>query len=94
MASNTSEDPEVVRVSPKGQATIPKRLREKFGIEAPGEVLVYEEDGRIVVEPAPSLTDLRGVHAGDEERGAVLERLREMRERDERREREADERLP
>lgn len=91
MASNTEEDAEVVRVSPKGQATIPKDLREKFGIETPGEVLIYEEGGRIVVEPAPSLTDLRGLHASDREPGAVVEQLREMREADV--EREADDRF-
>ena len=41
MASSTNE-PRVVRVSQKGQATIPKGLREKFGIETPGEVFVYQ----------------------------------------------------
>jgi len=35
----------------KGQATIPKELRERFGIETPGKVLVREEEGKIVVEP-------------------------------------------
>lgn len=94
MESNTREDAEVVRVSPKGQATIPKRLRDKFGIDTPGEVLVYEQEGKIVVEPAPSLTDLRGIHGGEHDPGEVVERLRELREADERREREADERLP
>lgn len=90
MASNTEGGAEVVRVSPKGQATIPKELREKFGIETPGEVLIYEDDGKIVVEPAPSLTDLRGLHASDREPGAVIEQVHEMREAD--LERESDDR--
>jgi looped-hinge helix DNA binding domain, AbrB family len=77
MASSTSE-PDVVRVSQKGQATIPKPLREKFGIETPGEVFVYEDNNRIVVEPVPSLEDLQGIHASDDrEPGAVTERVRE-----------------
>lgn len=87
--SSSTRDPEVVRVSQKGQATIPKSLREKFGIEAPGEVFIYEDEGRIVVEPIPSLDELGGIHAdGDRERGAVLDRTRELRA--EEREREAE----
>ena len=90
--SSTSE-PAVVRVSRKGQATIPKPLREKFGIETPGEVFVYEEDGRIVLEPVPSLDELHGIHAGDHEPGEVLAKVREAREEERRREAERAERL-
>ena len=75
MASSTS-DPKVVRVSQKGQTTIPKGLREKFGIETPGEVFVYEEQGRIIIEPVPSPDELHGIHAGEHEPGEVLERVR------------------
>jgi AbrB family looped-hinge helix DNA binding protein len=92
MASSTDE-PEVVRVSEKGQATIPKPLREKFGIETPGEVFVYEEDDRIVIEPVPSLDELHGIHAGDREPGEVTERVRELRAKDEQRERDQADRL-
>ncbi|OTF02624.1 AbrB/MazE/SpoVT family DNA-binding domain-containing protein [Halorubrum sp. SD612] len=92
MASSTSE-PTVVRVSRKGQATIPKGLREKFGIETPGEVFVYEDEGRIVVEPVPSPDELHGIHAEGHERGEATERLRELRDEEERREAERTERL-
>jgi antitoxin PrlF len=85
MASNTS-GPEVVRVSQKGQATIPQPLREKFGIETPGEVFIYEEGGRIVIEPVPTLEELHGIHAGDYEPGEVLAKAREMDEDEKRRE--------
>ncbi|GGI96192.1 hypothetical protein GCM10008995_02850 [Halobellus salinus] len=47
----------MIRVSRKGQATIPKDLRERFGIETPGKVLIREEGGKIVVEPLPSVED-------------------------------------
>ena len=80
--SSTTRDPSVVRVSGKGQATIPKELREKFGIEAPGEVFVYEADGRIVIEPVPSLEELHGIHAGERERGEILERVRTQKARE------------
>ena len=92
MASNT-DGPRVVRVSQKGQATIPKGLREKFGIETPGEVFVYEEQGRIIIEPVPSPDELHGIHAGEHERGDVLERVREMKEEEKRTEAERADRL-
>ena len=75
MASSTQE-PEVVRVSQKGQATIPKPLRDKFGIETPGEVFIYEEGERIVIEPVPELRQLHGIHADDAEPGEVLATVR------------------
>ena len=85
--SNTG-DPTVVHVSQKGQATIPKPLRKRFGIDTPGEVFVYEAAGRIVVEPVPSLDDLHGVHSGDRDQGDVLAAVRELRANE--RQREAD----
>lgn len=92
MASNT-RSPEIVRVSQKGQATIPKALREKFGIETPGEVFVYEEGERIIIEPIPSFDELHGIHAGDREPGEVLEKVRELKDEEQRREEEQAERL-
>lgn len=92
MSSNTS-DPEVVRISQKGQATIPKRLREKFGIEAPGEVFIYEEGDRIVIEPVPTLEELHGIHGGDAEPGEVLAEVEELREEEKEREEERADRL-
>lgn len=92
MASNTTE-PKVVRVSQKGQATIPKRLREKFGIETPGEVFVYEERERIIIEPVPSPDELHGIHAGEHEPGEVIERVRDMKEAEKRHEEQRVERL-
>jgi len=65
-------------VSQKGQTTIPKGLREKFGIETPGEVFVYEEQGRIIIEPVPSPDELHGIHAEGHERDEMLERVREV----------------
>lgn len=92
MVSNTAE-PEVVRVSQKGQATIPKPLREKFGIETPGEVFIYEEEDRIVIEPVPTLEELHGIHAGDHDRGEVLAQVRKQKEAEQRREDDRFERL-
>ncbi|MWV39098.1 AbrB/MazE/SpoVT family DNA-binding domain-containing protein [Natrialba sp. INN-245] len=85
--SGSTRDPEVVRVSQKGQTTIPKTLREKFGIDTPGEVFIYEDDDRIIVESIPSLEELGGIHADtDHKRGDVLDRVRELQHEERRRE--------
>ena len=80
-------------MSSKGQATIPKDLRERFGIEAPGKVLIHEQEGKIVVEPLPSVEEMQGIHAGRYEKGEVLRHLREMKDKDRQSERGGDERL-
>lgn len=67
-----TDEPAVVRVSQEDRATIPKRLREKFEMEAPGEVFVYEEGGRIIIDPVPSRDDLHGIHAGEHEHGELF----------------------
>jgi AbrB family looped-hinge helix DNA binding protein len=38
------------KVGERGQVTIPKDLRERFGITGGDEVVIHEEDGRIVIE--------------------------------------------
>ena len=83
-----TESEEVVSVSPRGQATIPKEFREELGIDAPGRVkFVHTRDGEIVVRPIRSVTDLRGILAGetDEEGRSATEILRDERSRDEER---------
>ena len=83
--SNTDADSDerIVTVTEKGQATIPKALREKHGISAPGRVKFVEtEAGEIVVRPVGSMREFRGLErSGGEERPAT-EILRESRERD------------
>lgn len=89
--SNNSEK-EVVAVTKHGQATIPKRFREKLGIEAPGKVLFREtEDGEVIVEHVRSPSEMRGFATRSEastDRPAT-EILTEKREQD-REERDAD----
>ena len=41
-----------MRVTSKGQVTIPQELRRKYGIDAHAEVDFVDEDGRIVVHVA------------------------------------------
>jgi antitoxin PrlF len=49
---------EVASVTKKGQATIPKRLREKYGIK--NKVIFEENECGIVLKPLPSPSDERG----------------------------------
>jgi AbrB family looped-hinge helix DNA binding protein len=53
-----------VKVSPKFQVVIPKRVREGMNLE-PGQVLeVFILDGSIRLQPPRSVRDLRGVAKG------------------------------
>jgi AbrB family looped-hinge helix DNA binding protein len=80
-----SSEKEVVAVTKHGQATIPKRFREKLGIDAPGKVLFREtKDGEVVVEHVRSPSEMRGFAARSEATidEPATEILREKREQD------------
>lgn len=68
----------VVSLSQKGQATIPKELRDKHGIEPGGKVRIREnEAGDIVIEPVPTLREFRGAATSDFSGTDILEEERE-----------------
>ncbi len=46
------------RVGSKGELFLPKEIREKLGLRAHVKVIYKIEDGRLVVEPVPSLEDV------------------------------------
>lgn len=72
------EKGKVVSLSRKGQATIPKDLRDKHGIEPGGKVRIRENDeGEIVVEPVPSLREFRGAATTERSGTSILEDERE-----------------
>lgn len=76
----------VSSLSQKRQATIPKRLREKHGIAAPGCVkFVENEDGEIVVRPVGSMREFRELERNSDEERPATAVLREERERDKQR---------
>lgn len=86
MSNTKGSEIEVVSVTEKGQATIPKRLREKHGISAPGRVkFVENEAGEIVVRPVGSMREFRGLERTGDEKRTATEILRESRERDKQR---------
>jgi bifunctional DNA-binding transcriptional regulator/antitoxin component of YhaV-PrlF toxin-antitoxin module len=46
------------RVGSKGELFPPKEIREKLGLQAHVKVICKIEDGRLVVEPIPSLEEV------------------------------------
>lgn len=46
------------RVGSKGELFPPKEIREKLGLKAHARVIYKIEDGRLVVEPVPSLEEV------------------------------------
>ena len=48
---NTESKPLTTKFTTKGQVVIPKKIRTKLGIDDSTEALVYEENGRIVLQP-------------------------------------------
>lgn len=83
------EEPSVtVKVTTKGQATIPAAFREKFDIPAPGRVRFVERDGMLVVERVPTVDEMMGAFkdAWDDDRPGsqvLLEERRRDLEREE-----------
>ena len=82
---------EVVSVTKKGQATIPKRLRKKYGIK--NKVIVEENERGIVLKPLPSPSDefgsLKEVFKGKTARQLLDEARKEEVAADRERERRA-----
>lgn len=68
-----------VRVSERGQITIPKAVRQRLGIK-PGQVLeMREEDGAVVAYKAATLDSLRaltGIIASDRGTDDLIEDIR------------------
>jgi AbrB family looped-hinge helix DNA binding protein len=55
---------EIVKLSPKFQIVIPKKLREELELTAGQELQVYVLDGSLRVHPPRSLERLRGAAKG------------------------------
>lgn len=80
-----AEDETTVTVTSKGQATIPKRFRDKLRIETPGRVRFVEtEGGEIVIRPVKRPSEIRGALAegSDGDERSATELLRDERKRD------------
>ncbi len=49
------------KVGPKGQVVLPKRIRDRHGIEPGDEVMVEEEGDHIAIRKAATLDSLQGI---------------------------------
>lgn len=66
------------RVGERGQVTIPKELRKRFGIEGGDEVIVHEQDGKIVLEtPVDREKMIEGYRRRREQDEAIAEEMAE-----------------
>lgn len=63
-------------VSEKGQVTIPKEFREKFGIKPGSDVEFKEEDGRLVLEKEGIKFDDYEGFLGEKSTDEVMDELR------------------
>jgi antitoxin PrlF len=73
-----------LRVTRKGQVTIPIEIRRKFHIEESSRVQIIEKNGEIVIKTCPSFYDLAGTGAGRATVEEIKKELDEMRAEDNR----------
>ena len=71
-----------VKVTRKGQVTIPIKIRRKFKIGENSKVQIVEEDDKIVIKKLPSFLDLAGSGVGEATVEEVKNMLDEMRAED------------
>jgi AbrB family looped-hinge helix DNA binding protein len=79
-----NEEGEVVTVTKSGQATIPKKFRDKLDISPSEKVRFREtEKGEVVVERVPSPSEMRGIASENSKTDKpATEILQEKREQD------------
>ena len=70
----------VVKVTRRGQTTIPQELREKYGIKEGDDLLIEDIDGRLVIRRVPKLQDLAGTDSDSDEAEEVKKEVEKMRE--------------
>jgi antitoxin PrlF len=78
------EDEKLMKVTQKGQATIPAEFRDAFEIAAPGRVTMEATDEGILIKRIPTPAELTGELAGvtDDEGRSGVEALRDERQAD------------
>lgn len=72
----------IVKVTRKGQVTIPANYRRKYKIREGMKVAFKEEHGKLVIEPIPRIEDLAGIDAGKISVAAANKMLDKMRAQD------------
>jgi antitoxin PrlF len=70
----------IVKVTRKGQTTIPAEIREKLGIKEGDDLAVEAMDNQIVFKPLPKLEDMCGIFAGHADVEELKKEIDKMRE--------------
>ncbi len=73
---------ETVKVTRKGQVTIPALYRKRLQIRQGTKLLVSQSDNLIILKPVQDIEDLVGVHAGEVPLAEMRKELDEMRSKD------------
>jgi len=69
-----------VKVTRKGQTTIPAEIREQLGIKEGDDLVVEAVDESVVFKRVPKLLDLAGVFAGHADVEKLKKEIDKMRE--------------
>jgi antitoxin PrlF len=72
--------PKIVKVTRKGQVTIPAEIREQLGIKEGDKLAVEAIDHQIVFKPIPKLEDMCGIFAGEVDIAEIKKEIDKMRE--------------
>jgi antitoxin PrlF len=74
----------VIRVTQRGQATLPKAFREELNIDAPGRVTMRATEEGILITPVPTPEELEGELCGetDDDGRSGVDLLHESRKSD------------
>lgn len=70
----------VVKVTRRGQTTIPQSMRKRFGIKEGSRLIVEATENGILLKPVPDILDLVGIdaeYATVEEVKKMVDKLRE-----------------
>lgn len=70
----------IVKVTRKGQTTIPVQIREKLGIKEGDELAVEAIDQQIVFKPIPRIEDCAGIFAGNADVAELKKEIDKLRE--------------
>ncbi|MGD6850433.1 MAG: AbrB/MazE/SpoVT family DNA-binding domain-containing protein [Candidatus Bathyarchaeia archaeon] len=71
---------QTVKVTRKGQTTIPAEIREKLGIKEGDELAVKVLDNQVVFKKIPNLLDMCGIFAGEVDIEEIKKEIDKMRE--------------
>ncbi len=71
---------QTVKVTRKGQTTIPSEIREKLGIKEGDALAVQATDKHIIFTPVPTLEDMCGIFAGHADVAQLKKEIDKVRE--------------